>query len=99
MTDRTSVTTKPAANFKAMALRRMSAPDFLALGADKIVFVKPMTAEGGMTYGVYSASGEELMRMVAVTRPGVFRQNILESRDALVQVRAALATIEARGDG
>jgi len=46
-----------------------------------------------------SASGEELMRMAAVTRPGVFRQNILESRDALVQVQAALATIEARGDG
>ena len=62
MTDRTSVTTKPAGNFRAMALRRMSAPDFLALGADKIVFVKPMTAEGGMTYGVYSASGEELGR-------------------------------------
>ena len=46
-----------------------------------------------------SASGEELLRMEAVTRPGVFRQNILESRDALVQVQAALATIRARGDG
>jgi len=38
------------------------------------------------------------MRMEAVTRPGVFRQNILESRDALIQVQAALATIQARGD-
>ncbi len=46
-----------------------------------------------------SASGEELMRLEAVTRPGVFRQNILESRDALVQVQDALATIQARGDG
>ena len=46
-----------------------------------------------------SASGDELLRMEAVTRPGVFRQNILESRDALVQVREALATIQARGDG
>ena len=44
------------------------------------------------------SAGEELMRMQAVTRPGVFRQNILESRDALIQVQAALATIEARGD-
>ena len=44
-------------------------------------------------------SGEELMRMQAVTRPGVFRQNILESRDALIQVQAALATIQARSDG
>ena len=46
-----------------------------------------------------SGSGEELMRMQAVTRPGVFRQNILESRDALIQVQAALATIQARSDG
>ena len=46
-----------------------------------------------------SASGDELMRIEAVTQPGVFRQNILESRDALVQVQEALATIEARGDG
>ena len=46
-----------------------------------------------------SASGDELMRIEAVTQPGVFRQNILESRDALVQVQDALATIEARGDG
>jgi len=46
-----------------------------------------------------SASGDELLRMEAVTRPGVFRQNILESRDALVQVQEALATIQARGDG
>ena len=44
-------------------------------------------------------SGQELLRMEAVTRPGVFRQNILESRDALVQVKDALATIQARGDG
>ena len=44
------------------------------------------------------SAGEELMRMEAVTRPGVFRQNILESRDALIQVQAALATIQARGD-
>ena len=48
---------------------------------------------------VQNGSGEELMRMKAVTRPGVFRQNILESRDALIQVQAALATIQARGDG
>jgi hypothetical protein len=54
MTDRTP------GNFKAMALRRMSAPDFLALGADKIVFVKPIAVAEGMSYGVYSASGEEL---------------------------------------
>ena len=46
-----------------------------------------------------SASGDELMRFEAVTQPGVFRQNILESRDALVQVQEALATIEARNDG
>ena len=46
-----------------------------------------------------SASGDELMRIEAVTQPGVFRQNILESRDALVQVQEALAMIEARGDG
>ena len=41
-------------------------------------------------------SGQELMRLEAVTRPGVFRQNILESRDALVLVQEALATIKAR---
>tara|TARA_B100000029_G_scaffold497406_1_gene564968 strand:+ start:889 stop:1431 length:543 start_codon:yes stop_codon:yes gene_type:complete len=45
-----------------------------------------------------SASGDELMRMPAVVRPGVFRQNILESRDALVRVNEALATIQARSD-
>lgn len=54
MTDRTP------GNYKAMAMRRMSGQDFLALGADKIVFVKPVQAEGAMSYGVYSASGEEL---------------------------------------
>ena len=54
MTDRTP------GNFKVMALRRMSGPDFLALGTDKIVFVKPVTAKGGTAFGVYSASGEEL---------------------------------------
>jgi hypothetical protein len=54
MSDRTP------ANFKAMALRRMSGTDFLALGSDKIVFVKPVAAAGRQSYGVYSASGEEL---------------------------------------
>ena len=44
-------------------------------------------------------SGQELLRMEAVTRPGVFRKNILESRDALVLVQEALATIEARDEG
>ena len=47
-------------NFRAMALRKMTCADFLTLGADKIVFVKPIEYAGVRTYGVYSASGEEL---------------------------------------
>ncbi|PIW26548.1 MAG: hypothetical protein COW30_14435 [Rhodospirillales bacterium CG15_BIG_FIL_POST_REV_8_21_14_020_66_15] len=45
-----------------MALRRMSGQDFLALGSDKIVFVKPVKADGSLSYSVYSAAGEELGR-------------------------------------
>jgi|GEM_PF-1273993 hypothetical protein len=60
MSDNTQSNGKPTGNFKAMALRRMSGTDFLALGSDKIVFVKPVAAEGSKAYGVYSASGEEL---------------------------------------
>lgn len=56
MTDRTP------GNHKAMALRRMSASDFLALGADKIVFVKPVVTGDARAYSVFSASGEELGR-------------------------------------
>ena len=47
-------------NYRAMALRKMSGTEFLALGADKIVFVKPIDYAGVRTFGVYSASGEEL---------------------------------------
>ncbi|MFP6701616.1 MAG: hypothetical protein VB861_07710 [Planctomycetaceae bacterium] len=44
-------------------------------------------------------AGKELMRLEAVMRPGVFRQNILETRDARVKVQDALDTIQARHDG
>ena len=43
-----------------------------------------------------NASGQTIMRLDGVTRPEVFRQNILKSRDALAQVEASLATIQAR---
>ena len=54
------MTERTPGNYKAMAMRRISKPDFLALGADKIVFVKPVNADGMTAYGVFSASGEEL---------------------------------------
>jgi len=44
-------------------------------------------------------AGKELMRLEAVMRPGVFRQNILETRDARVKVQDALDTIRERHDG
>jgi hypothetical protein len=44
-------------------------------------------------------AGKELMRLEAVMRPGVFRQNILETRDARVKVQDALDTIRTRHDG
>ena len=51
---------RTATNTKVMALRRMSGADFLALGTEKIVFVKPVRSTDGKAYGVYSASGEAL---------------------------------------
>ncbi len=43
-------------------------------------------------------SDKELARLEGVVRPEVFRQNIFESRDALLRVREALATIESRSE-
>ncbi len=45
---------------KAMALRKMSGPDFLSLGAENVVFVKPVTGREGAAFGVFSAAGEAL---------------------------------------
>lgn len=42
------------------------------------------------------SSGSELGRLEAVPRAEIFRQTILEARDALTQTEAALATISAR---
>lgn len=41
--------------------------------------------------------GETLAVLAGVSRADVFRQSILEARDARVQVEASLATIQARG--
>lgn len=45
---------------RAMALRRMSGADFLNMGSDRMVFVKPVDYAGVRTFGVFSAAGEEL---------------------------------------
>lgn len=47
-------------NHRAMALRKMSGADFLGLGSDKVVFVKPIDYAGVRTFAVFSAAGEEL---------------------------------------
>jgi len=44
----------------------------------------------------YDAGGSVLGRLEAVPRAEIFRQTILEARDALTQTEAALATIAAR---
>lgn len=54
------MTVRTAGNYRAMALRRMSVDEFLALGSEKIVFVKPVPAPNGAAFGVYSATGEAL---------------------------------------
>ena len=43
-----------------------------------------------------AADGTPLMRLEGVKRAEVFRQSILEARDALLQVESSLATIQAR---
>jgi hypothetical protein len=45
---------------------------------------------------LYDSSGSVLGRLEAVPRAEIFRQTILEARDALMQTEAALATISAR---
>ena len=45
---------------------------------------------------LYDAGGSVLGRLEAVPRAEIFRQTILEARDALTQTEAALATISAR---
>ncbi|MBA3311691.1 MAG: PH domain-containing protein [Planctomycetaceae bacterium] len=40
--------------------------------------------------------GTERLRLVGVVRPDMFRQTILEARDALIRTDAALRTIEGR---
>lgn len=42
------------------------------------------------------AAGNELMRLAGTVRPAVFRQTILEARDAHAQTEASLETIAAR---
>ena len=44
----------------------------------------------------YDAAGNVLLRLDGVPRPDVFRQTILEARDARRQTEASLATIAAR---
>lgn len=43
-----------------------------------------------------SADGKTLVRLEGVQRPAVFRQTILEARDARVQVEESLKTIQSR---
>lgn len=46
-----------------------------------------------------SSSGDRLLRLEGVPRPEVFRQTIIEARDARLQVQSALDAIASRGEG
>ena len=45
---------------------------------------------------VLNASGKTIMQLEGVVRPDVFKQNILETRDARREVESSLAVIQAR---
>jgi hypothetical protein len=70
----------PLADVKEVALEELPGQAFMK-AADLVVL---------------SADGKRLARLEGVPRPVVFRQTILEARDARRQVEASLKTIEAR---
>jgi len=45
---------------------------------------------------LYGADGKRLMTLAGIPNADIFRESILEARDALVQVESSLATIRAR---